>query len=96
MIDTRRCAISVRGLEKGRLRSVLSWTTQNTSGCIISWEELHEDKNPASSRGPHQRGRAFLSLLVSGLLGLNLLDALSAIIAERAQGWGADVTWSAG
>lgn len=96
MIDTRRCAISARGLEKGRLRSALSWTTQNTSGRIISWEELHEDKNPANSHGPHRRGRAFLSSLVSGLLGLNLRDALSAIIAERAQGWGADVTWCTG
>lgn len=69
---------------------------QYLSYCIISLEELGEDKNPASSRGPHLRGRVFLSLLVSGLLGLNLLDALSPIIAERAQGWGADVTWSAG
>lgn len=33
---------------------------------------------------------------MSGLLGLNLLVALSAIIAERAQGRGADVTWSTG
>lgn len=37
-----------------------------------------------------------LSLLVSGLPRLNLLDALSPIIAERARGRGADVTWSAG
>lgn len=44
----------------------------------------------------HRRGSVLLSLLVSGLLGLNLLDALSAVIAERAQGWRADVTWSAG
>lgn len=36
------------------------------------------------------------SLLVSGLLGLNLLYALSAIITERKQARGADVTWSAG
>jgi len=42
---------------------------------------------------PVPRGRVFLSLLVSGLLGLNLLCAL---IAERAQGRRADVTWSAG
>lgn len=69
---------------------------QYLSYCIISWEELGKDKNPASSCGPHHRGCVFLSLLVSGLLGLNLLDALSPIIAERAQGWGADVTWSAG
>lgn len=33
---------------------------------------------------------------MSGLPPLNLLDALSPIIAERAQGRGADVTWSAG
>lgn len=44
----------------------------------------------------HRGGSVLLSLLVSGLLGLNLLDALSAVIAERAQGWRADVTWSAG
>lgn len=41
-------------------------------------------------------GSVLLGLPVSGLLGLNLLDALSAVIAERAQGWRADVTWSAG
>lgn len=44
----------------------------------------------------HHRGSVLLSLLVSGLLGLNLLDALSAVIAERAQRWRADVTWSTG
>lgn len=44
----------------------------------------------------YHRGSVLLSLPVSGLPGLNLLDALSAVIAERARGWGADVTWSAG
>lgn len=44
----------------------------------------------------YHSGSALLSLPVSGLPGLNLLDALSAVIAERAWGWGADVTWSAG
>lgn len=44
----------------------------------------------------YHSGSALLSLPVSGLPGLNLLDALSAVIAERALGWGADVTWSAG
>lgn len=42
----------------------------------------------ASSPGPRHRGCVFCSLLVKGLLGLNLLVALSAIIAERAQGQG--------
>lgn len=96
MTDTRRCAVPVCGLQRGTLTSVLSWTYQNTSDFLISWEELREDTNPASSHGPHHRGRVFLSLLVSGLLGLNLLDALSAIITEWAQGQGADVTWSTG
>lgn len=45
---------------------------------------------------PHPKGCVSLSLIVSGLLGLNLLYALSAIIAERAQAKAADVTWSAG
>lgn len=45
---------------------------------------------------PHHRGGVSSSLLVSGLLGLNLLYALSAIITERKQATGADVTWSAG
>lgn len=36
----------------------------------------------------YHSGSALLSLPVSGLPGLNLLDALSAVIAERAWGWG--------
>lgn len=51
----------------------------------------------ASSLGPRHKRLCFpLRPLVSGLLGLNLLDALSAIIAERAQDRVADVPWSAG
>lgn len=86
----------VCGLKRSIQRSELSWTNQNTNDRIISWEELREEASAAISHGARHRGCIFLSLLVSGLLGLNLLDALSAIIAERAQGRGADVTWSAG
>lgn len=64
---------------------------------MISLAEEHcEVESVASSLGPHHRGCVLLSLLVCGLLGLNLLDALSAIIAERAQSREADVTWSLG
>lgn len=63
---------------------------------MISWEEQSKDKDPAGGSGPHRRGRVSLCLHVSGLRRLNLLDALSPIIAERARGRGADVTWSAG
>lgn len=72
--------------------------------CVGRWwacAQLAERKWVGSRTPPvapvlHRRGSVLLSLLVSGLLGLNLLDALSAVIAERAQGWRADVTWSAG
>lgn len=96
MIDTSKCVVSLCGNQTSTRRPILSWMNQNTSDWIISWEELHEDKKPATGPGPHHRGCIFLGLLVSGLLGLNLLDALSAIIAERAQGRGADVTFSTG
>lgn len=88
--------VGVVVLKRGKLRSELSWTNQNTNNWLINWEELHEEGRVASRQGPRHRGCVLLSVLVSGLLGLNLLDALSAIIAERAQGRGADVTWSTG
>lgn len=96
MIDTSRWVVSLCGLQASTRRPSPSGMNQNQSEWIISWEELHEDKKPATGSGPHHRGCIFLGLLVSGLQGLNLLDALSAIIAERAQGRGADVTFSAG
>lgn len=55
-----------------------------------------EVETVSSGLGPHHSGCVLLRLVVCGLLGLNLLDALSAIIAERAQSWGADVIWSLG
>lgn len=59
-------------------------------------EEPCEVETVASGLGPHRRGCVLFRLVVCGLLGLNLLDALSAIIAERVQSWGADVIWSLG